>query len=117
MATYYELYMQCPVCISRGNNNIPMSSWVHNLDGGIIEVGDDANYRCKLCGLTLHISYWAYGCPNHSDDNEEVVYKDAIRPHHDKQFGFIAQLGIAARLSDQYSAQWLRNFVYNMSDW
>ncbi|MCL1989079.1 MAG: hypothetical protein FWG64_14070 [Firmicutes bacterium] len=111
MATYFELYFQCPVCIALGNTNIPTSYWEHSSDGGIIEVGDDANYRCKSCNQKAHVSKWQYGCPGHSGDNGELVYKAASPQSMVKAFG------IAAQMSDQYSSQWLKNFINNLGEW
>ena len=71
---YYELYMGCPVCISKNRPNTP-SQWKHAIDNGDMYIGDNGYYYCEACGATFPIVEWAYEC----SDCKTTDCENAIR--------------------------------------
>lgn len=71
-ATYYQLYIKCPICNERGIN-VPPSYWLHDVDDGDIYIGDNAFYYCKECGYTEHLMKWRYRCSTHSSSDDDYV--------------------------------------------
>ena len=71
-ATYYQLYIKCPICNERGIN-VPPSYWLHDVDDGDIYIGDNAFYYCKECGYTEHLMKWKYRCSTHSSSDDDYV--------------------------------------------
>ena len=111
-ATYFQLFISCPVCQEEGRNT-PHSYWTHASDGGDIYVGENAYYQCKQCGHTKHVSAWKYGCPYHSGDSDEYVYKDLRTPA-----PLAAVMSCAGQLVTETGLPWLQNFKANLeSGW
>ncbi len=109
--TYFQLYISCPVCHEEGLNT-PHSYWTHAVDGGDIYVGDDASYQCKQCGHTKHVSAWEYGCPSHSGDSDEYVYKRATIA------SLASVMSCAGQLVTESGLPWLQTFMANLeSGW
>ena len=93
-ATYYRLYIPCPVCMGRGVAT-QASYWQHydNNCNGPIYVGENAYYKCTKCGRSAHVLEWKYSCPTHSSNSND-------------QFIGVGATGIA----------WLQSFLANLED-
>lgn len=67
---WMDLYISCPAA---GCTNTSIANWTHKVDGGVLEVSDHTNIRCKNCGTATHVSKWPFlACSNHNG-----VYKQA----------------------------------------
>lgn len=67
-----ELYTSCP---ASGCTNTTITSWLHEVGGGTLEVSDHANIRCKKCGTATHASKWPFpACSNHRGVPKKVTY-------------------------------------------
>lgn len=62
---YFELYMQCPVCIQNNIPNVSFTYWQHKDCGGRLFIGDNGKYICENCCVAELIALWAYHCPRH----------------------------------------------------
>lgn len=62
---YFEIYMQCPVCIMRNYPNVPFTYWQHKDCGGRLFIGDNGKYICEKCETSELIALWGYNCPIH----------------------------------------------------
>jgi len=106
MATYYELKIRCPACISMGRSGGTPSYWYHNDCGGKLEVGDDANYRCSYCSYKSHIKNWRYSCSSHQGNFQST------NSNH-----FATAIATAGQLSGVAGRLWMLNLLSNMGDW
>jgi len=106
MATYYDLYIQCPACIAdNGFDPKPPAQWYHANCGGTIQVGDNAYYKCS-CGHSAHIKNWQYACTAHEGD-----YRFA-------NSGAVANaISVAGQVTNLAGRQWLLNLITNLGDW
>ncbi|MDY7053847.1 hypothetical protein [Limnospira fusiformis] len=106
MATYYDLYIQCPACIKDfGYDSEPPAQWYHNNCGGKIQIGDDAYYKCLSCGHSSHIQNWVYRCSRHTD------FRYTTAAH------FANAVSVAGALTGKAGRQWLLNLITNLGDW
>lgn len=64
---YFEMYIQCPICIQNSIQNVPVTYWEHSNDGGQIFIGDNGKYICKHCEHEEVMVLWGYNCPIHDD--------------------------------------------------
>ncbi len=110
-ATFFQLYISCPVCQEEGKNT-PHAFWSHAMDGGDIYVSDKATFQCKDCGYTAHICKAQWGCPTHSGDSDEYVYKQATPA------GLAAVMSCAGMMVTECGLPWLQNFMASLeSGW
>lgn len=106
MATYYDLFMQCPACIKDfGYDDQPPGQWYHNNCGGKIQIGDNAYYKCLSCGKSSHVKNWQYACQKHTD------YKSVSNAH------FANAISIAGQITSKAGKQWLSTLLENLGDW
>ena len=105
--SYYQLYMSCPVCTSRGVST-PQTLWTHydNNCQGDIYVGDNAYYKCDKCGHSAHVLDWKYNCPSHSSSPDEFVGADAA--------SVASTITVAGQLTDKAGIPWLQRFLENL---
>ena len=110
-ATYFRLYLSCPVCMKNGNPAEP-SFWMHGNDNcyGDIYVGDNAFFMCKKCGQSVHVSNCRYSCPVHSTTPEEIVFFNGADAD-----SFTATMSVAGQLVETAGMLWLRRFLENFS--
>jgi hypothetical protein len=106
MAIYYKLKIRCPACIAMGRSGGIPSFWYHDSCGGRLEVGDDACYRCSLCGYTSHIKNWRYACESHQSS-----YRETNTNH------FADAISTAGQFSDTGGRMWLLRLLENLEDW
>ncbi|MDY7053846.1 hypothetical protein [Limnospira fusiformis] len=107
MATYYDVFMQCPACIAeKGYDNQPPRQWYHANCGGKIQIGDDAFYKCLVCGHSSPVKNWRYACGINSMDDRPNSYGH-----------FANAVSVAANLSSYPGKQWLLTYIQNLGDW
>jgi len=106
MTTYYNLFISCPACIYQGYLPGIPSYWYHSDCGGILEVGDNACYRCSWCGYTTHIKNWRYACESHQGS-----YWYTNSNH------FASAVTMAAQVMNIGGRQWFLNLLCNLGDW
>lgn len=109
-ATYYELYITCPVCFNRGNLR-PQTYWTHGdsaCGSGRLYVGDNAHYYCKGCKKHSHVSNWKYKCPGHSNSTDEYIGVTSGE--------LAAVIGLAAQAAGSAGAAWLKRFLDNLDE-
>jgi hypothetical protein len=104
--TYYEVYMCCPVCNSRGIFT-EQSYWLHHNCGGSMFVGSNALYKCTKCGGSSHVTKWKYICPTHSGRQG--------------RFMTVAGTGTPVCLippvpSNEVSIEWLQEYLRNLGE-
>lgn len=105
--TYFEVYMCCPVCNSRGVFT-NQSYWLHHRCGGILHLGENAYYKCTRCGGFSHVKGWRYSCPTHSGDQQEFIGVTAAE--------FAATIAVAGQLTNQAGIAWLQEFLRNLGE-
>lgn len=106
MATYFDLYIQCPACIKdNGYDDDPPGQWYHNNCGGKIQVGDNAYYKCLSCGDSSHIKNWRYACRRHQSD-----FRSTTVAH------FANAIAIAGQITGKAGRQWLMTLLENLGD-
>ena len=106
-ATYYRLYLQCPVCVGRGVA-VPVSYWLHydNNCNGSIYVGENAYYKCTKCGCSAHVLEWKYSCPEHSNSPDNFIGAGAVS-------SAAEAVAIAGQLVEVAGITWLQSFLAN----
>lgn len=109
--TYYQLYMRCPVCWANDIDNRPCSLWKHYDDGcfGDIYVGNDAYYKCRKCGRSVHCLNWKYSCPEHSGSLDFFMGESCQ--------SIANPAGIVRSLPSMVETtgiQWIQSFLTNM---
>ncbi|PTT76554.1 MULTISPECIES: hypothetical protein [unclassified Chryseobacterium] len=107
--TYFEQYMSCPVCASRGIHT-PQSHWSHHVCGGTMYVGDNAYYHCNTCSSESHVKNWRYGCPSHSSNQGEYDFIGTTAGE------LAANIAVAGMLVTQAGMTWLKAFLDNMGE-
>ena len=108
-ATYFEVYMPCPVCNSRGVFT-NQTHWLHHRCGGTLYLGENAFYKCKQCGGYSHVKKWKYSCPTHSTEQEEFIGVNAA--------AFAATIAVAGAMTNEAGIAWLQEFLKNLGeDW
>jgi hypothetical protein len=61
--SYHMLRVACPECHCAGRS-VQVTDWVHDRDGGVILIGDDATFQCNRCHLRDRVSAWSrQTCP------------------------------------------------------
>ena len=88
------------------------SYWKHldNNCNGDIYVGDNAFFKCKKCGQSVHVSNCRYSCPVHSDTPDELVFFDGA------DAGSVSvTMSVAGRQVETAGMLWLRRFLENCS--
>jgi hypothetical protein len=107
MATYYDLIIRCPACLSDGKEPGPPSQWFHAKPGcdGKAQIGDDAQIKCAKCGDTFHLKTARYACYVHETD-----YRPTSSAH------FASAISTAGQVTSIAGKQWLINLLENMGD-
>lgn len=106
-ATYFELYISCPVCCDQGRNTAH-TYWEHHNCGGTTYIGDNANYICKNCKTSAHVFKWKYGCPSHSGTEIEFLEASAQ--------GLAQAVSTAGQMVQETGVAWLQKFLENMGN-
>ena len=109
-ATYYRLYLQCPVCVGRGVPT-PTSYWQHydNNCNGPIYVGENAYYKCTKCGRSAHVLEWKYSCPTHSSNSNDQFIGVGAEV-------LAKTIAVAGQLVEAAGIAWLQSFLANLED-
>jgi len=108
MATYFDLVISCPACLSEGRGHGPASQWFHAKSGcsGKLQIGDDAQIKCTACGEKFHIKATRYSCEYHAD----------FRPA--TSASFASAISTAGQMTSIAGAQWLIRVLQNAGeDW
>ncbi len=106
MAQYFDLVIRCPACIAENRDGGVPSPWYHANCGGGLTIGDDANYRCKSCSVSLHVKNWRYACAAHESD-----YRPTSSAH------LANAVSTAGQITSRAGRQWLLTFLENLGDW
>ena len=107
MATYYNLIIRCPACLSSDKEPGPASQWFHAKPGcsGKIQIGDDAKLKCTACGESYHLKTARYACEYHTD------FRSATAAH------FATAISTAGQMTSVGGQQWLIKVLQNAGDW
>ena len=106
--TYYQLYICCPVCISKGVAT-PHSFVTHGDDSchGDIYVGDNACCKCVKCGHLAHVKDCEFHFPCcHSASPDALVFFNGASKNE-------VLISIAGQLTDMAGIPWLQRFLEN----
>ena len=107
MTTYHDLVIQCPAYIAKnGFDPKPPAQWYHANCGGKIQVGDNAYYKCLVCGHSSHIKNWRYACGINSMDDRPNIYG---------HFG--NAVSVAGAFTGKAGRQWLLTYLQNLGNW
>jgi hypothetical protein len=98
--------MRCPACLSEGKEPGPASQWYHAVDGGVAQVGDNAEYQCKSCSHHSHAKNWRYACQEHQTD---------FRPTSSQHLA--NALSIGGQMASQGGRHWMQRFLENLGEW
>lgn len=103
--TYTELRLACPGRnhASHGGSNI---TWTHYRCGGVIEIDEYADLRCRRCGKESNIFRWGFDCGQTTDDRFQLPSIDLIS----------AVLACATEVTDKMGIQWYRRLLQNLID-
>lgn len=107
--SYFQLFISCPVCYDNGKNT-PHSFWTHydNNCGGDIYLGENASYLCRKCGYGAHAMKWKYGCPEHSNMDDELSFKVATPA------ALAGVIACAGQMVTETGITWLQSFLANL---
>ena len=110
--TYYQLYIACPVDYSGCRSSIVRSFCMHGDYNcyGDIYVGDNAFFKCKKCGQSVHVSNCRYSCPVHSNTPDELVFFDGADAR-----SVSVTMSVAGQMVEMADMLWLRRFLGNCS--
>ena len=112
MATYHDLFIQCPGCIrEKGYDVNPPRQWYHASCGGAILIDENAYCRCVRCGDSSHIKHWRYACHINSMDDRPI--RDA---HSGSSCHFANAIAISGKLTNKAGTQWFLNLIANLGD-
>ena len=103
---WFNLVMRCPACISANKEPGPQGQWYHSMDGGVIQVGSIAEYRCMSCQHHEHVRNWRYTCEAH-----QIDYRPTSSAH------LANALSIAGQITNMAGRQWMRTFLENLGEW
>ncbi|MBB5869724.1 hypothetical protein F4553_003103 [Allocatelliglobosispora scoriae] len=106
MAQYFDLVIRCPACIADGKDGKVPAPWYHHSCGGGLQIGDDANYRCKRCNVSSHVQNWRYACEAHESD-----FRPTSSAH------LANAVSTAGQITSIAGRQWLLTFLQNLGDW
>jgi hypothetical protein len=109
--TYFQLFISCPVCQDKGVNT-EHSFWTHydNDCGGDVYLGENAFYLCKKCGKSAHAMKWRYGCPQHSNMDDELSFYSATPA------ALASVVSCAGMLVTETGISWLTEFLKNLEN-
>ncbi len=104
---YYDLLIRCPACLADGKDGGIPSQWYHNDCGGKMQIGDNANLRCEVCGdnSSSHIKNWRYRCSAHATE-----FRATTSAH------FATAASTAGQLTDIAGVKWLIRLLENLGD-
>ena len=106
MATYYDLYIQCPACIAdNGYDPNPPAQWYHTNCEGKRQIADNAYFQCVSCNHSSHIKNWRYACAQHKSD-----FRPTTAAH------FANSIAIAGQVVGKAGRQWLVTLLQNLGD-
>jgi hypothetical protein len=111
MPKWIELRIGCPVCVAEGRNPGPAGTWIHNEDGGIIEISNRAELRCSYCYFQGHIREWRWGCPAHGNPGRSGYFRQT------NAGSFASQISVAAALNRMVGKGWLMGLLDYLDDW
>lgn len=110
---YYQLYMSCPACLAIGRDNRPCSFWKHHDDGclGDIYVGNNAYYKCRRCGRSVHVKNWKCSCPEHSGSLDFFMGESCHSVVNPTAIG-----RSLPSMVETTGIQWIQSFISNMEE-
>lgn len=122
--TYFEVYIGCPICTSRGVFT-NQSHITHKNCGGTMFLGDNAFYKCIKCGEKSHVKNWNYyyDCSTHLNDQGENSPRelglkgekeDSIP---DATLHKTLTIAIAGAIVNDAGVAWLQEFLKNLDEW
>ena len=103
---WFNLIMKCPACLSAGKDAGPQGQWYHAMDGGVIQVGSVAEYRCMSCQHNEHVRNWRYACEAH-----QTEYRPTTSAH------LANALSTAGQITSIAGRQWMHTFLENLGEW
>lgn len=105
---YHPVIMRCPVSLANRKYPGPNTQWYHAKCGGKMLIGNNAMFKCELCGFESHVKNWRYGSAQH-----QMQVKKNENDGHEAN-----SLSIAGQICTHYGKQWLMEFLANMGeDW
>jgi len=107
MATYHNLVIRCPACLTDNKEPGPASQWFHGKKGcnGKMQIGDDAQLKCTACGEAFHLKVARYACQLHATD-----FRATTPPQ------FATAISTAGEVTGIAGRQWLIRLLENMGD-
>lgn len=103
--SFTTLRMACPGrnCTSKYKTN----NWTHHECGGVIDINDDAELRCRSCFYQSNVFRWGTECEHHTlFDSSQLPTIDSIS----------AILAMSTELTDAMGLQWYRRLLKNLLD-
>jgi Ethanolamine utilization protein EutJ (predicted chaperonin) len=113
IATYYDLIIICPACLSEDKYPESASQWFHGKSGcgEKLQIGDDAQLKCVGCHESFHIKTARYDCKLHAID-----FRPRTIGHSSTGSHFASAISTAGRLTSVAGSKWLINLLENMGD-
>lgn len=98
---YHPVIMRCPACIIKANEPGPESQWFHGKCGGKMLIGNNAMFKCDLCGFESHVKDWRYG---HWQHEMHVKYNE--NDGHETN-------ALSGQIAGKVGRPWLMEFLAN----
>lgn len=103
---WFNLVMRCPACMASDKEPGPKGQWYHSMDGGVVQVGSVAEYRCMSCQHHEHVRNWRYACEAH-----QTEYRPTSSAH------LANALSTAGQMTSMAGRHWMRTFLENLGEW
>lgn len=103
---WFDLVIRCPACIKEEREPGPEGQWYHAADDGKIQVGNNAEYRCRRCEHHSHVKDWRYACERHATEYRPTTAAALANA-----------LSVAGQITSTGGRRWMQQFLENLGEW